>query len=88
MKLQSKIRQMFSDELVGLIASLCDTKRIASNAEKMQILVSLLSKYHVDYGCFVLATNRFAFFINGYAVKIAIDTQGYKDNMMEYSITE
>lgn len=88
MKLQSKIRQMFSDELVGLIASLCDTKRIASNAEKMQILVSLLSKYHVDYGCLGGATNRFAVFINGYAVKIAIDTQGYKDNMMEYSITE
>lgn len=86
MKLQSKIRQIFSNELLDLIASVCDTKRINSSAEKMKLVQSLLRMYDVKFSILGGATNRLVLFIDGYAVKFAMDNQGYRDNFIEYAI--
>lgn len=88
MKLQSKIRSIFSNELLNLIASICDTKRIDSLQEKMKVLRDLLYTYDVKFEVLGGATNRIALFIDGYAIKFAMDNQGYRDNLIEYSICE
>lgn len=86
MKLQSKIRTLFTSELLDLIASICDTRRIDSSLRKMKILRDLLYTYGVKFDVLGGATNRIAMFIDGYAVKFAMDSQGYRDNLIEYSI--
>ena len=86
MKLQSKIRSMFSSEMLDLIASICDTRRIDSYARKMKVLRDLLYTNGIKFDVLGGATNRIAMFIDGYAVKFALDSQGYRDNFIEYSI--
>lgn len=88
MKLKSKIRSIFSNDLLDLIASICDTKRVASLPEKMKILRDLLYSNGIKFEVLGGATNRIALFIDGYAVKFAMDNQGYRDNLIEYSICE
>lgn len=88
MILQSKIRHIFSDEVLSLAASICDTKRIDSSQEKMKLIADLLYTYDIKFGLLGGATNRFVLFIEGYAIKFALDSQGYRDNMIEYSICE
>lgn len=88
MKLQSKIRSMFSNELLDLIASICDTRRIDSYAQKMKILRDLIYTNGIKFDVLGGATNRIAMFIDGYAVKFAMDDQGYRDNLIEYSICD
>ena len=86
MILQSKIRHIFSDEVLSLAASICDTKRIDSSQEKMKLIADLLYTYDINFGLLGGATNRFVLFIEGYAIKFALDSQGYRDNMIEYYI--
>lgn len=86
MKLKSKLREMFSNELLDLIASICDTRRVASLPQKMKILRDLLYTNGIKFEVLGGATNRIAMFIDGYAVKFAMDSQGYRDNLIEYSI--
>ena len=87
MKVTSKIKTIFSEELLQRIAALCDTKRIPSNNQKMMILGNLLYTYGVEFEILGGATNRIALQIDGYAVKIAMDHQGYQDNLVEYSLS-
>jgi hypothetical protein len=87
MRLKSKIKDIFSDELLELTASICDTKGIQSAQKKMKVLRDLLYTHGVKFDILGGATNRIALFIDGYAVKFAMDNQGYKDNLMEYAIS-
>lgn len=87
MKVTSKIKTMFSNELLRYIAAICDTERIPSNNKKMIVLCKLLNKYGIDYEILGGATNRIALQIEGYAVKFAMDEMGYIDNLMEYSLS-
>lgn len=87
MIIASKIKQMFQGELMRYIASICDTRRIDSNREKMIILGNLLYSNGIDFEILGGATNRIALQIDGYAVKFAMDEQGYKDNWVEYALS-
>ena len=84
---RSKIKSIFPEEVLKYIGSICDTKRIDSTQKKMKILQQLLKRYEIRFGVLGGATNRLALFIDGYAVKFAMDRQGYKDNLMEYSLS-
>lgn len=86
MKLQSKLKSIFTDELLDLTASICDTRRVDSLPQKMKILRDLLYTNNIKFEILGGATNRIAMFIDGYAVKFAMDSQGYRDNLIEYSI--
>lgn len=88
MQLKSKIKEVFSDELLKLFASVCDTRRIDSAHKKMKLIQQLLKKYEIPYQPLGGATNRIALMINGYTFKFALDRQGYKDNLMEYALSE
>lgn len=74
--------------MLDLIASICDTKRVASLPEKMVVLKDLLFTNGIRFGILGGATNRIALLIDGYAMKFAMDAQGYRDNLVEYSICE
>lgn len=85
--LRSRIKNTFSEELLKLIANICDTKRIDSSQRKMKMLQQLLKRYEIRFDVLGGATNRIALFIDGYAFKFAMDRQGYKDNWMEYALS-
>lgn len=86
---KSKIKTIFGkdDKLLRYIGAICDTKRIESNAEKMVTLSNLLYTYKIPFQFLGGATNRLALQIDGYAVKFAMDEQGYLDNLIEYSLS-
>ena len=83
----SKIKTMFHPELLRYIAAICDTRRIESNNEKMIVLCDLLYSHDIKFEILGGATNRIALQIDGYAVKFAMDEQGYLDNLIEYSLS-
>ena len=87
MILKSKIKQMFEPELLKLIACITDTRLIDSNQKKMKLLQQLLVSYGVQFEVLGGATNRIALLIDTYAVKFAMDQEGYHDNFMEYSLS-
>ena len=87
MLVKSRIKSMFQGDLLRYIAAICDTKRIESNKEKMIILGDLLYSNGISFAILGGATNRIALQIDGYAVKFAMDEQGYVDNLIEYSLS-
>lgn len=88
MILKSKIKEVLSDELLKLIASICDTRRIDSLQRKMTITQQLLKSHNVRFEVLGGATNRLSLYISGMVFKIAMDRQGYKDNLMEYALSK
>ena len=86
-KVISKIKSMFPEELLRYIAAICETKRIESNNQKMIVLGDLLYSNGIDFEILGGATNRIALQIDGYAVKFAMDEQGYQDNLIEYALS-
>ena len=86
-KLNSKIHTLFPDEVLGLVASVCDSRRIDSYQKKMILIQQILKKYNIKFRMLGGATNRLTLMIDGYAIKFAFDRQGYKDNLMEYSLS-
>ena len=87
MVIASKIKQIFHGELLRYIAAICDTRRIDSNRRKMIVLGNLLYSNGINFEILGGATNRIALQIDGYAVKFAMDEQGYKDNWVEYALS-
>lgn len=87
MKLTSKIKEFLGEELMELAGSICDLRKIASNQDKMRLVVRLLTTYGINYSILGGATNRLAVLINGYVFKFALDNQGVKDNLIEYAIS-
>lgn len=83
----SKIKTMFPGNLLRYIAAICDTKRIESNNKKMIVLGDLLYSNGIKFEILGGATNRIALQIDGYAVKFAMDEQGYQDNLIEYALS-
>lgn len=87
MNMKSKIKSLFNEELRRNIGAICDTRQIESNQEKMDLLQRLLIRDGIQAEQLGGATNRFVVMIDGYAIKIAVDRQGYKDNLMEYALS-
>lgn len=87
MVLKSELKNLFSDELLKQLASICDTRRIDSSQEKMTLVHQLLKRNNVKFSSVGGATNRLTLFIDTYAVKFALDRQGYRDNLIEYSLS-
>lgn len=87
MLVTSKIKSIFPPEVLRYIAAICDNKRIESNNKKMIILGDLLYSNGIKFEILGGATNRIALQIEGYAIKFALDDQGYQDNLIEYSLS-
>lgn len=86
MRIVSKIKTIFPKECIHDLASVCDTKRIPSNIKKMILVAKVLKANGIQFVILGGATNRLVVQVGDYAIKIAVDQQGYKDNLMEYSI--
>ena len=87
MKLVSNIKKSLGEELMRLCAAVCDSRKYSSNQDKMVAISKLLKMYNVEYSLLGGATNRLALLIDGYSYKFALDTQGFKDNFIEYAIS-
>lgn len=88
MEMKSKIKKLFDSELRHYIAAICDTRRIENNQQKMDLVHRFLITKGISFEPLGGATNRYVVMVDGYAVKIAIDRQGFKDNLMEYSLSD
>lgn len=88
MRIKSKIKSIFkSKQLLERLAAICDTNTIENNQLKMDLVQRLLNREGIKSAPCGGATNRYVVNIDGYAIKIAVDDQGYKDNLMEYALT-
>lgn len=87
MKVKSKIKSIFDQQLRHQIAAICDTRQIQNNILKMDLSQRLMTTRGIKTEQLGGATNRYVVMIDGYAVKIAVDRQGFKDNLMEYALT-
>lgn len=88
MEVKSKIKTLFDAQMRRYLAAICDTRQIQNNILKMDLAQRLLatrSPVHAEQ--IGGATNRYVVMMDGYAIKIAVDRQGYKDNLMEYALT-
>ena len=87
-KLRSRVLELFPYDLRVEI-ELLSRRRDIMNKEKQDELKKLLQKYHlqnvVPLGS---GTNRYAFKINGFVVKVATDNDGKIDNMKEFKMAK
>lgn len=88
MKVISKIKTMLKPDTIKALAAVCDTRRLASNIDKMKLDMKVLVEARPDVMQIGGATNRIVVQLEGYIIKIAVDSQGYEDNLMEFSICE
>lgn len=88
MKITSKIKTLFKPQTVHDLAAVCDTRRIPSNIKKMELVMKILVRERKDVMQIGGATNRIVVQIEGYIIKVALDSQGFEDNLMEFSLAE
>lgn len=86
--LRSRILEYFPKEAMEEIKKLVYNNRINDINDKVQILMSILDKYDIDYDELGTGTNRTAIFIDGYVFKIALDKWGIRDNDQEFTLSE
>ena len=83
MKMRSRILQYFPVELLMKLRQVSDAHGVSNN-EKTPKIVELLNEYHVPFDRLGNGTNRYGILIDGYAVKIALDSAGRMDNRREF----
>lgn len=86
--LRSRILEYFPKEAMEEIKKLVYNNRINDINDKVQILMSILDRYDIDYDELGTGTNRTAIFIDGYVFKIALDKWGIRDNDQEFTLSE
>ena len=68
---------------------LLSRRRDISNAEKQEELFKLLRKYEInDVTPLGSGTNRYAFKMNGFVIKVATDHEGKIDNLKEFKMAK
>lgn len=86
MKYISRIHQFFPKELLIKLNNICDDVLISDNNTKVDKMVQLFDEYNLPYSELGPGTNRFAIMIDGYVFKIAMDRDGVRDNLAEFSM--
>ena len=79
---RSLINKYFSKELLYKIY-LTTKQHDLDNNEKAMLNKELLTEYNIPWSSLGNGTNRMAVIIDGYAVKIALDSDGMIDNRRE-----
>lgn len=87
MKYISRIHQFFPKELMIKLNNICNDVLISDNNTKVDKMVQLLDEYGLPYSELGPGTNRFAIMIDGYVFKIAMDRDGVRDNLAEFSMS-
>lgn len=86
--LRSLIHERFPLELRVEI-DLMSRRRDISNEEKQEEIMGLLLKYNIDdYVRLGPGTNRYAFKLDGFVVKVATDHDGKIDNLKEFKMAK
>lgn len=85
--LRSLIHEKFPFEL-RVELELLSRRRDIINKEKQEELINLLRKYDIDVVPLGSGTNRYAFKLDGFAIKIATDNDGKIDNFKEFKMAK
>ena len=85
---RSRILEYFSKDILIELNKLRKNKRIYNNNDKIQVALELLDYYDVPYEKIGTGTNRLAILIDGYIFKLAMDDEGYRDNLNEFVVSE
>lgn len=88
MNIKSRILEFLPKDLIIELNSICYDVLISDNNTKVNKMVAALDKYDVDYSELGPGTNRFAILIDGYVFKIAMDKDGVRDNLAEFSLSQ
>ena len=88
MNIKSRILEFLPKDLIIELNSICRDVLISDNNTKVNKMVAALDKYDVDYSELGPGTNRFAILIDGYVFKIAMDKDGIRDNLAEFSLSQ
>lgn len=84
-EVRSRIRELFSEELLIQLESIQTDPRFLSNNDKFKYILFLLKDLgFVEIGA---GTNRMAVLHGKYIYKIALDTYGVKDNWNEFDMS-
>jgi hypothetical protein len=83
--LRSFVDETFDPELCFELVKVAN-RRSTPNKQRARV-ADLFKQYGVQYGTLGSGTNRTAFKIGGYAVKIATDMDGKIDNLIEYKMS-
>ena len=87
-KLRSLIQEMIPIDL-RVDIDLLSRRRDISNAEKQEELFKLLRQYNInDITPLGSGTNRYAFKLNGFVIKVATDHDGVIDNKKEFKMAK
>lgn len=86
--IKSRIHECLPRELLIELNGICYDVTIADNNTKVDMMVSVLDKYDIDYTELGPGTNRFAILLDGFVFKIAMDRYGIKDNWSEFAIAK
>jgi len=86
--IKSKIHEYLSRDVLLALNKICNDVTIADNNTKVDLMVSVLDKYNIDYTELGPGTNRYAILIDGFVFKIAMDEYGIKDNWSEFAIAK
>ena len=80
---RSILKKYFPLDLVMEIHKLTEVYNVSTNI-KGKILMDLLTKYNVPFNKLGTGTNRYGIQVEGYAIKIALDSLGMVDNKREF----
>lgn len=86
-ELRSLIHERFPLDLRVQI-ELLSRRRDISNGEKQEELITMLRKNNIDVVPLGPGTNRYAFKLDGFVVKVATDHDGKIDNMKEFKMAK
>ena len=77
-----------SEDCMNAINKIKKDHFISDNNKKVDKIVAVLNKFEVPFVELGAGTNRYAVLIDNYVFKFAMDSEGEKDNWMEFSLTQ
>lgn len=88
MNLKSRILEFIPKDCMLELDAISRDVLIPDNNTKVDKMIGTLSKYDVPFQELGPGTNRLAVFIDGYVFKIALDKDGKRDNLAEFSMSQ
>lgn len=88
MNIKSRILEFIPKDCMIEIDAISRDVLIPDNNTKVNKISEALTKYNVPFQELGPGTNRFAVFIDGYVFKFALDKDGKRDNLAEFSMSQ
>lgn len=88
MNIKSRILEFIPKDCMLELDAISRDVLIPDNNTKINKMSNVLTKYNVPFQELGPGTNRYAVFIDGYVFKFALDKDGKRDNLAEFSMSQ